>query len=223
VKQGVSGASESSQKLNKMKTVSLSGSPRANVGSKDAAELRAKGMVPCVLYGGKEQIHFFTDARNFKDIIYTPNVSLVEIDVDGKKYPAILQEAQYHKINDRLIHADFLLVSDDKPVIIEIPVKAVGVSEGVRAGGKLTIKLRKLRVKGLVKHLPDTIDLSIEGLGIGKSIAVGDIKLEGVEFLNKKDVTVLSVNVTRAVAADAVDEKKAATPAAPAAAAAAKK
>ncbi len=203
-----------------MRTVSLSGSLRANVGSKDAAELRAKGMVPCVLYGGKEQIHFFTDARNFKDIIYTPNVSVVEIDVDGKKYPAILQEAQYHKINDRLIHADFLLVSEDKPVVMEIPVKAVGVSEGVRAGGKLTIKLRKLRVKGLVKNLPNTIDLSIEGLGIGKSIAVGDIKLEGVEFLNKKDVTVLSVNVTRAVAADALEEKKAATPATPAAAAA---
>ncbi|MFL5751782.1 MAG: 50S ribosomal protein L25/general stress protein Ctc [Bacteroidia bacterium] len=201
-----------------MKTVSLSGSLRANVGSKDAAELRAKGMVPCVLYGGAEQIHFYTDTRNFKDIIFTPNVSLVEIDVDGKKYPSILQEAQYHKINDRLIHADFLLVSDDKPVTMEIPVKPVGTSEGVRAGGKLMIKLRKLRVRGLAKNLPDTIDLSIENLGIGKSIAVGDIKMEGVEFLNKKDVTVISVNVTRAVAADAVEEKKAAAPATTAAA-----
>lgn len=201
-----------------MKTVSLSGSLRANVGSKDAAELRAKGMVPCVLYGGNEQIHFYTDTRNFKDIIFTPHVSLVEIDVDGKKYTSILQEAQYHKINDRLIHADFLQVIDDKPLVMEIPVKTVGVSEGVRAGGKLNLKMRKLRVRGLAKNLPDTIDVSIDGLGIGKAITVGDIKIDGIEMLNAKNVTVVSVNVTRAVATEAAaEEKKAAAPAAAAA------
>jgi|ERR1700741_2899236 len=203
-----------------MKTVSLSGLLRANVGSKDAAELRAKGMVPCVLYGGKEQIHFYTDTRNFKDIIFTPMVSLVEIDVDGKKYPAVLQEAQYHRINDRLIHADFLQVFDDKPIVIEVPVKTVGASEGVKQGGKLMVKMRKLRVKALAKNLPDTIDINIENLGIGKSVAVGDINIEGVEMLNAKNVTVVSVNVTRAVATEtaatpvAAAKTPAATPAA---------
>jgi large subunit ribosomal protein L25 len=193
-----------------MKTVSLSGSLRANVGSKDAAELRAKGMVPCVLYGGTEQIHFYTDSRNFKDIIFTPHVSIVEIEIGGAKHRAILQEAQYHRVNDRLIHADFLLVSDDKPVVMEIPVKTVGTSEGVRAGGKLVVKLRKLRAKALAKNLPDTIDINIENLGIGKSVTVGDINIEGVELLNAKNVTVVSVNVTRAVAQEQQEEKKAA-------------
>jgi large subunit ribosomal protein L25 len=198
-----------------MKTVSLSGSLRANVGSRDAAELRNKGMVPCVLYGGKEQIHFFTDTRNFKDIIFTPEVNLVEVEVDGHKYKSILQEAQYHKINDRLIHADFLQVFDDKPVVIELPVKPIGASEGVKEGGKLTVKMRKLRVRSLIKHLPESINLNVDHLAIGKSIAVGDIKIEGVEILNAKNVTVISVNTTRAVATEV-------TPAATTTAAAAK-
>ncbi len=202
-----------------MKTVSLSGSLRTNVGSKDATELRAKGMVPCVLYGGQEQIHFYSDIRNFKNIVYTPEVSLVELDINGKKYNSILQEAQFHKLNDRLIHADFLAVKEDKPIVVELPVKTEGAAEGVKAGGKLTLKTRKLRVKALAKDLPDAITVNIENLGIGKSIAVGDIKLEGVQLLNAKNVTVVSVNVTRAVAqaeqAAAKEEKKAApTPAA---------
>ena len=207
-----------------MKTVSLSGSLRANVGSKDAAELRVKGMVPCVLYGGTEQIHFYSDERNFKNLIYSPIVSLVELDLNGKKYASIMQEAQFHKINDKLIHVDFLEIKDDKPVVVEIPVKTEGASEGVKAGGKLTIKLRKLRVRALPKNLPDTINVNVEKLEIGKSIAVGDIKIEGVELLNAKNVTVVSVNTTRAVAQEqtpAKDDKKAA-PAAPAPAAAAK-
>ncbi len=192
-----------------MKTVSLSGSLRANVGSKDAASLRAKGMVPCVLYGGKEQIHFYSDIRNFKPIVYTPDISLVELDIEGKKFNSILQEAQFHKLNDRLIHVDFLEVREDKPVVMEIPVKTTGVSEGVRAGGKLTIKTRKLKVKALPKNLPDAIVVNIEGLTIGKYIAVGDLSIEGVELLNSKNVTVVSVNTTRAAAqADAADKKE---------------
>ena len=209
-----------------MKTVSLSGSLRANVGSKDAAELRAKGMVPCVLYGGAEQVHFFSDARNFKDIIYTPNVSLVEVDLDGKKHNCILQEAQFHKLNDKLIHVDFLEVKEDKLVSIEIPVKTEGASEGVKSGGKLTIKLRKLRARALPKNLPDAIVINVEKLEIGKSISVGDLKIEGVELLNSKNLTVVSVNTTRASAqaeqSAAKDDKKGAAKAAPAKAAPAK-
>lgn len=207
-----------------MKTVSLSGSLRTSVGRKDATDLRKKGHVPCVIYGGKEQIHFSTEEKNFKNIIYTPDVCQVEVEVAGKKYHTILQEAQFHRINDKLIHADFLEIIDGKPVTMQIPVKTVGTSEGVRAGGKLTVKMRKLKVRGLANKLPNTIDINIEKLGIGKAVTVGDINIEGVELLNAKNVTVVSVNVTRAVAqAEAAAPKEEKKAAAPAAAAPAKK
>ena len=201
-----------------MKTVSLSGSLRANVGKVDATAVRAKGHVPCVIYGAGEQIHFSTDIRNFKNIIFTPETNLVEVNVDGKKYKTVLQEAQYHKLNDKLIHADFLLVSEDKPVSVQLPVKAVGQSEGVKAGGKLILKMRKLKVKGLLSKLPESIDLNIDKLVIGKSISVGDINIEGITVLHPKNISVISVETTRAVVAE--EPAKVATTAAPAKAAA---
>src|SRR5437868_3849328 len=120
-----------------MKTVQLSGSPRANVGKTNAAALRAEGRVPCVIYGAGEQVHFSADIRDFKDIIFTPMTNLVDVTIDGKTYKTVLQEAQYHRINDRLIHADFLQVVDSKPVTVSLPVKTIGQAEGVKAGGKL--------------------------------------------------------------------------------------
>ncbi len=193
-----------------MKTVSLSGSPRANVGKTDATMLRNKGQVPCVIYGGDVQIHFHADERAFKEIIYTPETNLVNISVDGKNYTAVLQEAQFHKINDKLIHADFLQVIEGKPVTVHVPVKTVGQSVGVKDGGKLGIKMRKLKVKGLVSKLPEFIELNIENLGIGKSISVGDIKLDGITILHPSNISVVSVQTTRAV----VEETPTATPAA---------
>lgn len=200
-----------------MKTVSLSGSPRANVGKTDATMLRNKGQVPCVIYGGDVQTHFFADERAFKEIIYTPETNLVEISIDGKKFTAILQEAQFHKINDKLIHADFLQVIEGKPVTVHIPVKTVGQSQGVKDGGKLGIKMRKLKVKGLVNNLPEKIELDIENLTIGKSISVGDINIDGITILHPKNITVVSVQMTRAVAEDTLTAT--ATTATPAAAA----
>ncbi len=185
-----------------MKTVKLSGSPRANVGKVDAKEIRAKGHVPCVIYGGKEQIHFHADIRAFKPVIFTPNAHIVEIDLDGKVYKTVLQEAQYHRINDQLIHADFLEIMDGKAVTANIPVKLNGQSEGVKKGGKLVLKLRKLKARGIADKLPDTIDLNIDKLDIGDSIAVGDINIEGVTLLNAKNVSVVSVVTTRNVAAE---------------------
>lgn len=197
-----------------MKTVSLSGSPRANVGKTDATALRAKGMVPCVIYGNGKQIHFSADTRHFKNIIYTPNTNLVDITVDGTTYKTVLQEAQFHRIKDSLIHADFLEVNDTKPVIVHLPVKAIGQSPGVKAGGKLNIKLRKLKVRGLISKLPEHIELNIENLVIGKSIAAGDIVLDGISIMHPKNISVISVDTTRAAVAEET--------AAPAAAAAAK-
>jgi large subunit ribosomal protein L25 len=210
-----------------MKTVSLSGSPRANVGSKDAAELRAKGQVPCVLYGGKEQIHFYADTRAFKPIIYTPDACVVHINLGEKEYKAILQDSQYHKINDKLIHADFLEVVEGKPVAVNVPVKLNGQAQGVKDGGRLVLKMRKLRLSGLVEKLPQTVELNIENLLIGKSISAGDIKIDGITVLHPSNISVVSVEVTRnvveevktapaattAAATPAAADKKAAAPA----------
>lgn len=182
-----------------MKTVTLSGSPRASVGKVNANTLRRSGQVPCVIYGGGEQIHFSADERHFKDIIYTPDTNLVEVDVEGKKYRTILQEAQFHKVNDKLIHADFLLVDDSKPVTVQVPVKTVGQSEGVKAGGKLVLKMRKIKVRGLVSKLPERIELNIEKLAIGKSISIGDITIDGLTLLHPKNISVVSVQTTRNV------------------------
>jgi len=181
-----------------MKTVSLSGSLRANVGKVDANALRAKGMVPCVIYGGNEQVHFFADTRAFKDVIYTPETSIVEVNLDGKTYKTVLQESQFHKVSDKLIHADFLQIVDGKPVTVHLPVKTIGQAQGVKDGGKLHLKMRKLKVKGLIEKLPERIELDIEKLTIGKAIAVGDIKLDGISILHPSNITVVSVQVTRA-------------------------
>lgn len=200
-----------------MKTVSLSGSPRANVGKVDAKAVRAKGHVPCVIYGAGEQIHFSADIRHFKNIIFTPETNLVNVEIEGKNYRTVLQEAQYHKINDKLIHADFLLVSDDKPVTVQLPVKTVGTSEGVKAGGKLTVKLRKVKVRGLIAKLPESIELNIEKLAIGKSISAGDINIDGITLLHPKNISIVSVDTTRNVTVE--EPAAAAKTAAPAAAA----
>src|ERR1700744_3005926 len=182
-----------------MKIVKLSGSPRASVGKVDATLLRNTGKVPCVLYGGKEQTHFSADETAFRHIIYTPEICFVEIDVNGKKTKAILQEAQYHKITDKLIHADFLEIMDGKPVTMNVPVKLHGQSEGVKAGGKLNFKQRMLKVRALADKLPGQIDFNIETLGIGKTISVGDVKIDGVEVLNRKNIRVVGVAMSRNV------------------------
>lgn len=186
-----------------MKSVSISGSPRANVGKKDAKALRNAKQVPCVLYGGKEQVHFSVLAADFKNLIYTPHVHTVELDVAGKKFNAIMQEAQFHRVNDELLHVDFLEIVAGKPVVMNIPVKTTGVSPGVRAGGKLVKKLKTLKVKGLVEKMPDTIDIAIDSLEIGQGVRVGDIKIDGLTMLNAANVTVVGVQTTRAAAAEA--------------------
>jgi large subunit ribosomal protein L25 len=185
-----------------MKSVQLSGSLRANVGKVNAKAVREKGNVPCVIYGGKEQIHFEADIRAFKPVIFTPNAHIVEIDLGGKVYKTVLQEAQYHKINDKLIHADFLEIIDGKPVTANIPVLITGQSDGVKKGGKLVLKMRKLKARGIAATLPDAITIDITKLDIGDSIAVGDITVDGATLLNAKNVSVVSVVTTRAVAAE---------------------
>ena len=142
-----------------MQTVSLSGSPRENVGKKDAKALRQKGLVPCVLYGGEKQVHFVLDERDFAKIVYTPETYLVKITLDGEEIETLLQDIQYHPVTDKILHADFLEVFTDKPIRVAIPVHAVGDAPGVMKGGSLNLILRKLVVRGFAKDIPDGIDI----------------------------------------------------------------
>jgi len=210
-----------------MKSVSISGSPRANVGKKDAKALRSGKLVPCVLYGGKEQIHFSVNEPEFKQLIYTPDIHTVDLSIGGNKYNAILQEAQFHKITDSLLHVDFLELIPNKPVVMNIPVRTKGVSPGVRNGGKLVQKLKTLKAKGLIEKMPDEIAINIDKLEIGSGVRVSDIHVDGLTFLNAPNVTIVSVQITRAVAAEAsaaaAPAPKAAAPAAAKAAAPAAK
>ncbi len=203
-----------------MKSVSISGSTRSNVGKTDAKALRNAKQVPCVLYGGKEQVHFSALETEFKNLIYTPNIHTVDLEVSGKKYSAILQEAQFHKTNDSLVHVDFLEIVAGKPVTMNIPVRTTGTSPGVRNGGKLVKKLKTIKAKGLVENIPDEITVAIDAMEIGHVVRVEDIKVKGLTFINAAKNTVISVDITRAAIAE---EAKAAPAAAKAAAPAAAK
>jgi large subunit ribosomal protein L25 len=185
-----------------MKTVSMSGSLRENVGKKDAKKNRSLGKIPCVLYGGKEQIHFTVEELPFSKLIFTPEVFLVELDINGKKFMSVLQDVQYHPVSDKVLHADFFEIFPDKPVATVLPVKIKGVSKGVLAGGKLHKKKRKIRVKGIYTDLPEFIELDITELNIGDSIRIEDIEVEKLELLDKPRDVVVSVKVTRVAAVE---------------------
>jgi large subunit ribosomal protein L25 len=202
-----------------MKTVALTGELRSTLGSKDSRALRNEGKVPCVLYGGGDHIHFFVYSPDFKALVYTPNMYKVQLTIEGKKYLAILHEMQFHPVNESIMHADFLAVDEKKIVTVSIPVKVSGNSPGVRAGGKLIQKIQRLKVKGLISNIPDTVELNIDTLELGQSIKVKNISIPNIDILDSKDNAVVSVKMTRNVVK--ADEPAAAG--APATAPAAKK
>jgi large subunit ribosomal protein L25 len=182
-----------------MKSFAISGSPRENVGKRDAKELRYEGKVPAVLYGGATQTHFSVSAADLKAVVYTPVVHFIDIDVAGTKSQAIIKDIQFHPLTEQIIHIDFLLLDEKKPITIEIPVKLTGTSPGVKVGGKLVQKLRKLRVKALPKDHLDSIEVSIESLEVGKSVKVGEVKFDNLTILNAKEDTIVSVTTSRAL------------------------
>jgi large subunit ribosomal protein L25 len=182
-----------------MKTVSLSGSLRENVGKKDAKMQRYAAKVPCVLYGGKEQVHFAADAVSFKPIIFTPETFLIKITIGDKSYDAILKDVQYHPVEDNLLHADFYQVDAEKPVIVTLPVKAIGTSPGVIRGGKMKIKLSRLKIKGLIADIPESIDINISKLNVGQGFKVKDLSVPGLIFLDPASNVVLDVKVARGI------------------------
>ena len=198
-----------------MQTFDIKGTKRECGGKKAAKELRRNGNIPCIVYGGEEEIAFSVPEADFRGLIYTPNVYIVNLTVDGKAMKAILKDIQFHPISERILHVDFLQISDDKPVTIGVPLNIVGHSEGVKAGGKLQVEMRKLNVKGLVANLPDVLDVDNTSLGLGQVIKVGDLHYDNLEILNAKSAVVAAVKSTRAAvaaaaaaAADATAAKK---------------
>lgn len=202
-----------------MKSVSMSGAPRAHVGKKDAKKQRRDEKVPCVLYGGKEQTHFTLDVADFKKIIFTPEVFLVQLNIDGKEVNAILQDVQYHPVTDSILHADFLEVIPGKAVVVGIPVEFEGVAPGVLKGGRLVKKVRKIKVKGVIEELPDKIKINISKLDIGNSIRVKDVKVGNLEFLDTPNAEIVGVKTARTILTPEEEEAEEAAEAAAAAAA----
>ncbi len=184
-----------------MKSISIKGAAREGLGKKDSKKLRTEEKVPCVLYGGEEPIHFYADAASFRKAIYTPNVYLINLDIDGTECTAIMQDVQFHPVEEQILHVDFLKVEEDKPLKIEVPIKVKGFAKGMRAGGKLKTNLRRLKVKALAKDLPDNIEIDITNLEIGQSFKVGQLESETLEFLNSKSVPVVTIMMTRAARA----------------------
>lgn len=182
-----------------MKSVSLSGSRRGNVGKKDARNHRREGFVPCVMYGGKEQIHFVAGEKELMKLMHTPTVNIFDISIDGTEHHTIVQDVQYHPVTDRLLHVDFKEIAPEKHVTIAVPIRITGTSPGVLRGGKLVKKMRKLTIKALMVHLPDEVVVSIDTLDIGQTIKVSDMVMDNVAFLDAGSNVIVGVRTARSV------------------------
>ena len=189
-----------------MKTASLSGSPRESVGKKDAAELRAKGQVPGVLYGGSEQVHFHVNEVQLNKLIFTPDTYRLKFEVAGTTYDCVVQDIQFHPVTDRIVHIDLLQVFPDKPIRVKLPVSTEGASVGVRNGGRLHIVYRRLPVVGLADQIPESVMVDISDLDIGDSLRVGDLSVEGCQIPLNESAVVLGVKRTRAAMSAAAGE-----------------
>lgn len=190
-----------------MKSFAITGTRRAEISKQNVRLLRKEGNVVCVLYGGKELIHFSAPALAFKNLVYSPEVYTVDVTIDGATHKAVMRDLQFHPINDRLLHLDFQEITDDKPVTLQIPVKITGSAVGVRAGGTLHAKMRMLTVKALPSKLPENMTIKVDDMNIGDSVHVRDMKADGVEFLDLPNKIIVAVKVTRVV----VEEVAAAT------------
>ncbi|MCI1189567.1 50S ribosomal protein L25/general stress protein Ctc [Hymenobacter sp. DH14] len=182
-----------------MKSLEIVGFKRANLGKTDAKALRLDAQVPCVLYGGQETVHFSVPAILFRELLYTPEAHIVDLNVEGTLYRAIVQDAQFHPVNEMLLHVDFLELQDGKEVKMEIPVKYVGVSPGVLAGGKLVSKLRKVKVRATAENLPDFVEVNISGMELGKSIKVGAVEPKGYTILTNPAAPIATITIPRAL------------------------
>lgn len=195
-----------------MKHISLKGSSRTIGKKSDIKNIRRNGGVPCVLYGAginKDQnVLFSVDAKELKNLTHTPNSYIVDLEIDGKAYMAVMHALQFHPVTDNTIHVDFLAIDSAKPVTISVPLNIFGNCEGVRLGGKLMIESRKLKVAGLPDMIPDVLDIDITDLKLGKQIVAGDLNFENIQIVSPKSQAVCSVKQTRAAMAAAAAQEK---------------
>ncbi len=186
-----------------MKTIEVIGSARtiaerSSEQSKALKQLRKSGQVPCVLYGAGENVHFTVSADGLRNLVYTPNVYIVELSIDGKTVKAVMKDIQFHPVKDTILHVDFYQITEGTPIVVEVPVQLEGLAEGVRAGGKMVLQMRKLKVKAQYDAIPDRLVVNVTNLGLGKTIQVAQLSYEGLELLNAKDAVVCAVKLTRA-------------------------
>ena len=194
-----------------MKTLAINVKEREKVGKSNTRALRNQGNVPCVLYGGEKQVTFYAHENDFRKLVYTPDVFVVELNIDGNKFRAIMQDIQFHPVSEKILHIDFLQVFDDKPVTVSIPVILEGIAEGVRNGGNLMFRRNKIITKGLVANLPDAIKINIEHLKIGMFTYIKDLNIEGCEFLAPGNSVVVGVKTARTAIEQTVEEEDEAT------------
>lgn len=188
-----------------MKQIAISGSVRTEVGKKAAKEIRRNGNVPCVLYGEKcdengkpVALHFVVSEKEINKLVYTPHIYLVDLNIDGEDHKAVLKEVQFHPVKDNVLHVDFYEVHAEKPIVMGVPVAAKGLAEGVRAGGRLMMMVRKLQVRALYSAIPEKLEVDVTSLNLGKSIKAGQLNFDGLEMVTPKEVIVCTVKMTRA-------------------------
>ncbi len=191
-----------------MKTLAISVKERHNVGKSNTRALRNQGNVPCVLYGGEKQVTFYAHENDFRKIVYTPDTFVTELDIDGTKIRAIMQDIQFHPVTEKILHIDFLEIFENKPITVSIPVILNGAAVGVKNGGNLMFRRNKIITKGLVANLPNAIELDIEHLEIGMFIYIKDVIIEGCEFLAPGNSVIVGVKTARAAIEELVVEEE---------------
>ncbi len=187
-----------------MKSININGTARVADGKKGAKILRQQGMVPCNLYGeakGENGLpkaeSFAVKAADLRNLVYTPDIYSVNINIDGKEHVAVMRELQFHPVTDQLLHIDFYEVTPQKPIIMEVPIKMNGLAEGVKAGGKLVANVRKLKVKAVYTEIPERLDIDVTNLGLAKTIKVAELSFPGLELITSPSVVVCQVKMTR--------------------------
>ena len=191
-----------------MKTLAISAKLRNGIGKTDSKALRNQGNVPCVLYGGEKQVCFYAHENDFRNLVHTPDVFIVELDIEGEKYRAIMQDLQFHPVTDKLLHLDFLQIFDDKEVTMTIPVHLEGMSIGIRNGGVLSFRRRKIITRAIPGNLPDYIEINIEDLDIGQSIFIRDLRVDKYSFLAADNAVVVGVRTARELIIEEEEEEE---------------
>ena len=190
-----------------MKEIKVSGQKRTDLGKKASKQLRKEGLIPCNLYGEAQQdgkpvaFSFTAPMSELRKLVYTPHIYVVELIIDGERRTAVLKELQFHPVTDALLHVDFYEVNDQKPIVMGVPVKLVGLAQGVRDGGRMNMSIRKINVKAPYQQIPEHLDINVTELRLGKSIKVGELSFEGLELVTPKEVVVCSIQAAQAAAA----------------------